>query len=309
MTQRAGDWHGQSCVVTGAAGFIGTALCRELAARGAQVHGLSRRRHDDGTVAAWHECDVTDLARVRQLFGTLRPQYVFHLASRVTGSCSLDLVLPILHDNLLGQVHVLSAAAEQGSPRVVCLGSLQEPDLELRKAPGSPYGAAKFAASAYARMFAEVFALPVSIARPFMVYGPGQLDLTKLVPHVATQILKGESASLSSGRSAFDWVYVDDVVDALLSVAAEPAAVGKTVDIGCGVLTSVREVASGIAQRLGRPQALQLGAIADRGLEQTRCADVAATAQLIGWRPRVELAIGLDRTVEWYRERFAADRA
>jgi nucleoside-diphosphate-sugar epimerase len=305
MTQRAFEWRGRNCVVTGAGGFIGTALCRELSARGARVHGWGRRRPDDLTVTDWHDCDVTDRARVRQLFTTLRPDFVFHLASRVTGSRSLDLVLPILNDNLLGTVHVLTAAVEHGSPHVTCLGSLQEPDMELRKAPGSPYGAAKFAASAYARMFAEAFALPITIARPFMVYGPGQLDLTKLVPYVCTQILKGERASLSSGRQSFDWVYVDDVVDALLSGATEPAAVGKTVDIGCGVLTSVGEVATGVAARLGRPEALQLGAIADRGLEQTRCSDVEATARLIGWRPRVDLAAGLDRTVEWYRKRFA----
>lgn len=299
-------WQGRRCAVTGAAGFIGTALCRELSAQGAEVHGWGRKRHADLQVAHWHDCDVTDSARVDQLFASIRPDVVFHLASRVTGSRSIDLVLPILQDNLLGTVHVLAGAAKYGNARVLCLGSLQEPDLEPRTAPNSPYGAAKFAANAYARMYAEVFSLPVTIARPFMVYGPGQLDLTKLVPYVTTQLLSGQEAQLSSGAQTFDWVYVDDVIDALLATTATLQTVGKTVDVGCGVLTSVSDVAQGIARRLQKMDALRLGAIADRRLEQTRCSDVEATARLTGWRPRVALEAGLDATVDWYRQRFAA---
>lgn len=299
-------WQGVRCAITGAGGFIGTALCRELSARGARVHGWGRTRHDGLTVEEWHHCDVTELERVHELFASTRPEVVFHLASRVTGSRSIDLVLPTLRDNLLGTVHVLSAAAAQGGPRVICLGSLQEPDMELRAAPGSPYGAAKFAASAYARMFAGLFSLPVTIARPYMVYGPGQLDLTKLVPYVATQILGGSKAMLSSGAQTFDWVYIDDVVEALLAAAAATATAGETVDIGCGVLTSVRDVAIGIASRLNSIEALQLGAIPDRRMEPTRRADLQATSRLINWQPRVALEQGLDRTVSWYRQRYAS---
>ena len=112
-------WQDRRCAVTGAAGFIGTALCRELSARGAEVHGWGRKRHDDLQVAQWHDCDVTDAARVDQLFTSVRPEVVFHLASRVTGSRSIDLVLPILRDNLLGTVHVLAAAAQHGNARVL----------------------------------------------------------------------------------------------------------------------------------------------------------------------------------------------
>jgi len=296
-------WGNRRCAVTGPAGFIGTALCRELSARGAEVHGWGRKRHLDLQVAHWHDCDVTDAERVDQLFASVRPDVVFHLASHVTGSRSIDLVLPILRDNLLGTVHVLAAAAKHGNPRVLCLGSLQEPDLEPRAAPNSPYGAAKFAANAYARMYAEVYSLPVTIARPFMVYGPGQLDLTKLVPYVTTQLLNGQQAQLSSGAQSFDWVYIDDVVDALLAATATLQTVGKTVDVGCGVLTSVKDVALGIARRLQKTDALRLGAIADRRMEQTRCSDVEATERLTGWRPRVGLEAGLDATVQWYRQR------
>lgn len=150
-------------------------------------------------------------------------------------------------------------------------------------------------------MFAEVFSLPVAIARPYMVYGPGQLDFSKLVPYVARRLIQGEIAELSSGKQGFDWVYVDDVVDALVAVAERPELKGRMIDVGSGTLTTVAEVAAVIGRRLNRSSSIRLGAIADRRLEPTRVADVEATAQLIGWRAQVTLQDGLDRSVDWYR--------
>ena len=252
--------------------------------------------------SAWHRCDVADLRQVSDAMRACRPQVVYHLAAIVSGSRGMDLVIPTLMTNLVGTVNVLLTAAELNCSRVVCLGSLQEPDEESRVAPSSPYAAAKFSATAYARMFTEVFSLSVGIGRPFMAYGPGQMDLTKLVPYVTSQLLRGGVAELSSGRQSFDWVYVDDVVDALLAIGSRTDVSGTTIDIGCGVLTTVREVAEGIGQRLGAAGAIRLGTLADRRLEPTRCADVEATARLINWRARVSLEEGLDRTVEWYRK-------
>jgi nucleoside-diphosphate-sugar epimerase len=274
-----------------------------LARLGADVQRSGRR---PPAPAGWAQCDVADLAQVRETIGRARPDFIFHLASTVTGSRSMSVVLPTLHDNLIGTVHVLLAAAECPGAKVVCLGSLQEPDEELRGVPPSPYAAAKLAAGAYARMFGALYGVPVTIARPFMAFGAGQADLTKLVPYVVSQLLRGEPANLSSGAQAFDWVYVDDVVEALLAVAASDAANGMTVDVGCGLLTSVRDVAEGIARRLDAVHLLQFDAVPDRRLEPTRKADVERTHALVGFRARVPLETGLDRTVRWHQDRLAA---
>jgi nucleoside-diphosphate-sugar epimerase len=244
------------------------------------------------------------MASVERLCLATRPQVLFHLASKVTGSRQIDMVLPTLRDNLVGTVHVLTAASQAGCERVICLGSLQEPDEQLTAIPNSPYAAAKFAAGAYARMFADSYGLPVSIGRPFMVYGPGQLDFAKLVPYVLSKLLRGEVAQLSGGHSAFDWVYVDDVADALIALAARQVGASPNVDIGTGVLTSVRDIVQGLANRLGAGALLQLGAIPDRNGEPIRCADAGRTERLIGWRSAVGVEDGLDRTVAWYRRYF-----
>jgi len=297
--------NGLRCLVTGAGGFIGVALCRSLTDAGAEVWGSGRRSSGPPGVR-WLSCDVTDVARVQEVMREARPHTVFHLASIVTGARTLDVVLPTLHGNLMGFVNVALAAAESASQRIVCMGSLQEPDQHLPAIPSSPYAAAKYAASCYARMLSEVFRLPISIARPLMVYGPGQSDLTKLVPHVLSQLLSRRKAPLSTGAHPFDWVYIDDVCDALLAIAKCEQAIGRTIDVGTGVLTPVIDVARGLAERVSAMDLLEIGAIPDRIGEPVRVADTAVAKTIAGWQARVGLQEGLDLTVEWFKKR--ADR-
>lgn len=248
---------------------------------------------------------MRDLSQVQAAMREVSPQLVFHLAARVSGSQSITNVLPMLSTNLVGFVNVALTVAELGCERVVAAGSLMEPDRQLAAVPPSPYAAAKHAASCYARMFSSLYGLPVTIAKLMMVYGPGQLDFTKVVPHVASQLLRGEAAELSSGRQQFDWVFIDDVAEALLRLGVAPGLEGVTVDIGTGVLTSVADMAAGIARRLNAQSLLKLGALPDRKLEPTRCADVAATQRLLAWQARVGVETGLDATAAWYARHHA----
>lgn len=301
-SQQSPNSFPEKCLVTGAGGFIGNALCSELRRRGATIHGCGRTAPAGASIDVSHQCDVSALSEVRQIIDEVRPAVVFHCASKVTGARELEAVMPTFYDNLVGAVNILQAATETGDIRVVQLGSLQEPDEPTSQgiAP-SPYAASKLAASAYTRMFAELYALPASVARVFMVYGPGQLDFAKLIPYVLKSLLNGQTARMSSGRQEFDWVYVDDVVDALIAIAANDGLRGRTVDVGSGTLTSVRDIAMGLGQRLDLEGLLDFDAIPDRRLEPTRKADIEATAALLGWRSRVSLEEGLDRTVAWYQ--------
>jgi UDP-glucose 4-epimerase len=189
---------------------------------------------------------------------------------------------------------------------MITIGSLQEPDVSVPALPNSPYAAAKLGASAYARLFARVFGAPVTIVRPFMVYGPGQLDFTKLVPYVASKLLQGGIAELTSGKQDFDWVYVDDVIEALLAVGCSGGLDGTEVDVGTGTLTSVRAVVEQLASHLGHRESLRFGVLPDRELEPTRCADIETTYRLLQWRPKVALSDGLRKTAEWYARYFKA---
>jgi UDP-glucose 4-epimerase len=204
-------------------------------------------------------------------------------------------------------VNVLVAAAETGGTRVVLAGSLEEPDGgDPEPTPVSPYAAAKSASSAYGRMFHSLYGVPVVVLRVFMVYGPGQHDQTKLVPYVITSLLRGHPPELSSGRRPVDWVYVDDVVHALLASATADAAVGETIDVGSGILTPIRGVVEMLVELMRPPVEPAFGALPDRPRERVRVADVARTQAILGWAPGTSLETGLAATIEWFMAQQAA---
>lgn len=296
--------EGRRALVTGASGFIGSALCRRLSQAGMEVHGVSRtERAATDYCARWHVCRLDDIEAVRALFKASKPDFIFHLASHVVGSRSIELVLSTFSANLTSTVNLLTAATELGCERILLTGSLEEPEPGPDHAvPSSPYAAAKFAASAYGRMFHALYETPVAMLRVYMVYGPRQQDVKKLVPYVTLSLLKGESPQLSSGVRQVDWIFVDDVVEGFLAAATAIGIEGSTIDLGTGQLASVRTVVEHLFELVRPDEKPAFGSLADRALEQVRAADVEASFRRIGWRPRVSLRDGLRRTAEWYRK-------
>lgn len=291
---------GKTALVTGASGFIGQHLCRALVRKGMDVHGISRSQPGSASDGVrWWQADLSDYTALESIFKAVQPEYVFHLASEVTGSRDSTVVLPTLHSNLVSTVNLLNLAAEQGCKRLVLAGSLEEPQAD--HAPSSPYAAAKAASTAYAQMFAALYATPVVTARLFMVYGPAQQDTTKLIPYVTLALLRGETPKLSSGTRPVDWIYVGDVVDGLVACAVTPGIEGKTVDIGSGELVTIRQVVEQLAAIISPQARPAFGALADRPFEQVRAADAATAHALTGWQAQTSLADGLRHTVDYYR--------
>lgn len=296
------DLAGRRLLVTGASGFIGARLCRRAAEEGASVHGLSRRPQERAGEVRWEQGDLTDAIATRDLVRRVQPDIVIHLASEVSGGRDLELVLPMLRANLLAAVNVMLACAEAGCSRVVLAGSMEEPDAGDPDAIAqSPYAVAKWGALAYARHLHALHDLPVVHLRVFMVYGPGQLDLRKLVPYVTVSLLRDEEPRLTSGIREVDWIYVDDVVDAFLRAAIAPALGGRSLDIGSGKCVTTRDLVVRLSELIGGAAEPVFGAIADRPLERSRLADRLPPWEAMGWSPETALEVGLARTVEFYR--------
>lgn len=303
------DYGDARVLVTGATGFIGAALVEALLAAGATVHGASRQRPvgDERGGVRFHVADLADRAACRTLIGDVRPDIVFHMASHVSGRQDLETVATTFSGNLAAQVNLLSAVAEQGGVRsVVTAGSSEEPRTFAHgvttTAPSSPYAAAKLGASAYGALFRHTFGLPVTHARIFMGYGPGQSDRLKLVPYVTLELLRGRVPKLSSGHRLADFTFIDDIVSGLMTLGQRPDI--ETLDLGTGRLTSVGEIATRIKDIVAPSAGLAFGATPDRLNETELAADVARSAALAGWRADVSLDEGLRRTVEWYKARL-----
>jgi UDP-glucose 4-epimerase len=296
-------------LVTGASGFIGLALCKRLLNAGAIVHGAGRRDVAiDASQWSYTAIDLTDSSAVDEMFREVEPEFVIHLASCVTGRRELEWVRETMLGNLVSAVHIMVAAQSSGALKCVLAGSLEEPEPgEPSAVPASPYAASKWCASAYARMMHALYGLDISVARIFMVYGPGQQDLKKLVPYVCTSAARGESPKLMSGARPVDWIFIDDVVDGLIRMAHHGPVDGSYVDLGSGELVTTGDVAIRICSIADTGVSPALGAVPDRAMEQVRQANLAATESELGWTINTDLDSGLEATYLWYRDLAAPD--
>lgn len=302
MQSRTG-WRGRRVLVTGATGFIGSNLAGRLGSLGAEVHAVTRHPGASGGNHVWHVTDLSDADATSALVKDVGPEVVFHLASTVTGARDVNLVVPTLQSNLNSAVNVLKAATDTGA-KVVLAGSIEEP-RRGDTTPSAPYAVAKWAATAYARMFYRLWDMPVTVLRIAMGYGPGQRDTTKLLPYVTLSLLRGQQPDLTSGTRLLDWVYVDDVVDAFLAAGQSGQAAGEVLDIGTGTPVSIRDTVELLIQLMRTPVRPRYGAIPDRPMDAARIADIGPAARVLGWQPTVTLEEGLHRTLKWYTDRSA----
>ena len=292
---------GERVLVTGATGLIGrhvVALLRDHA----EVYAVSRRKKPASDGVNWLAYDLAEPRSSQDLIERVQPSVVLHLAGAVRGDRSLDAVYPTLTANLVATVELLEAATRAQVQRIVLSGSLlEEPSSGGATAvPPSPYGASRWAATSYARMFHSLFEAPVTILRPSYAYGPGQ-DATKLLPHVITSALRGERPELASGERRIDFVFAEDVGQAYVAAARAPAVDGETIDLGSGETTRVRDFVAAAVDMLGHdfPRPM-FGALPDRPLEQEIHVDTEPAARLLGWTASTSLDEGLRKTVAWY---------
>lgn len=297
---------GSRILVIGASSFIGSHLVPVLKNKGAFIYTANRSSSPSSNQEIIHRImDITDTNSVEKTIDQVRPDYVFNLSGYVQGGREVGNVWPTFRTNLEGTVNLFMALQHTSIKRLIIMGSLDEHQVDTEVVrPVSPYAASKIAASAYARMFNDLFDLPVTIVRPYMVYGPNQKDQSKLVPYTILSILKQKTPSFTGGNREADWVYVSDVVDALILSAVYPDLGGLTVQIGTGELSSVKKVVTTIYDLLQVSEPPQFGSIPDRESETVVSANVEQTKRLIGWEAEIDLETGLKSTVDWYKENF-----
>jgi UDP-glucose 4-epimerase len=301
---------GQKILVTGASGFLGAHVSRRLHDSGVHLCAVSRTApRDDAFRVPWTSGDVSDWDNVKSLFHEFQPNVVFHLSGHGVGAPGIEHVLPTVQHDLMTTVNILTASTQFGVKRLVLAASLEEPVQGSSEGiPSTPYAAAKFSSTMYARMFHKLYGTPVVQVRPFMTYGPGQ-RAHKLIPYVTLALLQGQSPKLGSGQRPVDWVYVDDVIDGMLAAALAPKIEGSAIDLGSGHLVTIREVVMQLVDIVGAPVQPQFGAVVERPMEKIRAADLTAARENLGWKPRTPLHGGLELTVKWFREELAVSAA
>lgn len=297
-------------LVTGAAGFLGAALANHLAASGHSVRGLDDLSAGDparlSARVLFTRGDVNDRPKLWTLLQEV--ECVYHLAARVSVPESVLYPREYNAVNVGGTVSIMEAMRDAGVRRVVFASSGavygehgRQPLAEHEPpAPRSPYAVSKLSAEYYVHTIGSLWGIETVALRIFNAYGPGQplpASHAPVIPRFLRQALQGGSLVLhGDGAQTRDYVFVDDVIEALTAAATATSVNRLVINVGSGQETSVRELARLAAEVTGRPSDIVFSK-ADNGGVSRMCADLSLAAQKLGFHPRVSLTEGLRLTL------------
>lgn len=321
-------------LITGGAGFIGSAVVRRAIADGHAVVNLdvltySANLENVASVAsnpayAFERADICDIAAVTSIFERHKPDAVMHLAAESHNDRAIEGPLDFVKTNVLGTAIMLEAARAHWSRLAAdkkaafrfhhistdeVFGALGE-DGEFTEStpydPNSPYSSSKAGADHLARAWARTYGMPIVLTNCSNNYGPFQFP-EKLIPTVITRALEGKSIPVyGDGRQVRDWLHVDDHAEALLLVL-QKGRLGETYCIGGDATKRNIEVIQMLCQHLdamapaNSPHADKITFVTDRPGHDFRYAiDASKLEAELGWKPRVPLLAGLENTVRWY---------
>ncbi len=308
------------CLVTGAAGFIGSRLCARLVTDGHDVVGFdnlsdgSMKNLEDVDGVDFHERDLRDEDALNKAAAGC--EVIFHQAAMRSVPRSMKLPGATTDVNVRGTLNVL-LAAHRNSARVVSASSSsvygEQNEFPLREnmtpSPLSPYAASKLAGEVYCRTWTKAFGVPTVSLRYFNVYGPAQdpaNEYAAVMPRFVLACLTGEHPTIhGDGRQARDFTYIDDAVEANILAARAEAASGLALNVGGGrEPTSVNQLLSVIAELTGtRPEPVHTDP--RPGDVRLTDADVSLAQRSIGYEPQVDIREGLRRSVEWFTHHYA----
>jgi nucleoside-diphosphate-sugar epimerase len=301
-------------LVTGAAGFVGANLSRVLVASGETVHVLLRpgtrrwRVEEIEDRLNVHVADLTDGDAIDRLVDEVRPTVVYHLATHGAYHQQGD-AERILRTNVLGLWNLLRACHRVGFELFVNTGSSSEygrKRFAMREAdmldPDSFYAVAKSAQSLLCHHLGRESGAPIVTLRLFSVYGPYE-EPGRLIPTLLMAAIHDKPIDMVSPATARDFVYVDDVVRTYLEIEKLKKLPGEILNLGSGVQSSLADVVAGVQELVEKPLHVHWGCEPPRPWDtDVWVADVSKVRRLIGFRPRVSLQEGLQRSLAWVRE-------
>ncbi|MFD1160558.1 dTDP-glucose 4,6-dehydratase [Roseovarius aestuarii] len=319
-------------IVTGGAGFIGSAVVRQAVRDGHTVVNLDALTYaacleniapvSNSPNYSFEHVDIRNRTDLDRVFDTHQPDAVMHLAAESHVDRSIDGPGDFIETNITGTYNMLEAARTywtgKGKPDSFrfhhistdevfgTLGDEGQFTEDTPYAPNSPYSASKAASDHLVRAWAETYGLPIVMTNCSNNYGPYHFP-EKLIPVVILNALQGKPIPVyGKGENVRDWLYVEDHADALLTVL-QKGELGRSYNIGgeneAKNIDLVRMICAILDQKRpgAKPYADQISYVTDRPGHDLRYAiDPTRIATELGWRPSVTLEQGLEKTVQWY---------
>jgi CDP-glucose 4,6-dehydratase len=323
---------GATALVTGAQGFLGSWLTERLLDEGARVVAprrdvpvLSRfrlERLDERCDLV--DADVLDAAAMARVINEYEPALVFHLAAQTIVGTANRSPVATFETNVRGTWNILEACralSSQATVRAIVVASSDKAygrhqDLPYREGlalqPTYPYDVSKACADLIARSYALTYGLPVAVTRMANLYGPGDFNLSRIVPDTARSLVRGERPVVrSDGTPERDFLHVADAVDAYLAVAnslVRPELRGRAWNAGAGRPVAVIEVVGRLIAASGRAVEPDVrGSGTPPGEIDRQWLDSTAIRDELGWQPLRALDEGLEETFAWYERTLGAE--
>jgi len=298
-------------LITGAAGFLGSSLANNLAREGHQVRGLDDLSTGDPQAISpdvhFTRGDVSDRPKLWTLLQEV--DVVYHLAARV--SVPESILYPRDYDtvNVGGTVALMEAMRDVGVRRVVLASSgavygdlaVQPLQETVTPNPRSPYAVSKLAAEYYVRTIGRLWGIETVSLRIFNAYGPGQhlpASHPPVVPYFLRQAQRGGTLVVhSDGNQTRDYVYVDDVVSAMVATSTAPNVDGLVINVGSGVETSLRDLVKDVLDVTGGKPQVIYNSQTSGGVSRMR-ADLTLSQEKLNYHPSIKLNDGLRLTLQ-----------
>jgi nucleoside-diphosphate-sugar epimerase len=299
----------ENILITGASGFIGRHLLPLVLHEGITLSAMGRRTASFPFPVCQYMGDLLDRKFVDTCLRNAEPEIIFHLAAYKERSTDITSFYESLNINLLGTLNIFSSSLELPSLKaIVVIGTAEEygnnicPYSEdMRELPVSPYSLSKTYVSHLSEIFFQLYDLPVVVLRPTLAYGPGQ-GTDMFLPSLMTSLLEDKPFNMTSGEQTRDFVYVTDLVEALILASQNTKAHGQIINIGSGIPIKLADIADKIENMIGKKGLVHLGGKPYRNNEiMEYYVEVKKAEDLLGWKAKTSIEEGLKETIAYYR--------
>jgi len=302
----------KNILITGATGFVGACLVHRLVRGRNKIHIILKQQSDTWRLKDilkklnLHYVDLTNSRKVEKIIKKIKPQIIYHLAA-----CGnyLEESREILETNIFGTFNLLEACNKIGYDIFINTGSSSEYGTKFKPMsekdllePNSYEAITKAGQTLLSQHLAREKKLPIITLRLFSVYGPYE-KASRLVPTLINNCLRGKDLSLASPKTARDFVFIDDVVEAYLKAAQNPKLAGYIFNIGTGKQSSLKDIVS-MAVKITKAKVKQnWRTMSGRSFDTNIwLADISQTKKMLKWQPKYNLEKGLRKTVNWFKK-------
>lgn len=304
------DYKNKVVLITGGSGFIGNHLIEVLLKYKAKIHVFDKKIAGKKNVSGklyWHRGDIQNKKSLKEIVAKTKPDYIFHLAALLGSKRDLGLVEKMIKINFLGTLSLLDALQNTKFKKFVFIGTCEEygtgatPFKENQATfPISPYSLSKIAATNLCLLYSKIFNYPIVVLRPTVVYGPGQRKIM-FIPSLIKSLIKNEHFEMTRGEQKRDFIYVKDLVEAILMAGLKKEVVDEIINVGSGKSYTLKRVVA-LVKNLTKSQSKISLILPYRPLEiMNYSTNISKAKKMLGWKPKWSLKEGLEETINYYK--------